>query len=46
MISKKSTSFTKHYDDLKNALIVNAQDPKAREANTGEEKRPAKTPLD
>ena len=48
MISKKSTSFSKHIDDLKNALVVSSHDPKpsARDANTGQEKRPAKTPLD
>lgn len=46
MISKKSASFTKHYDDLKNGLIVN-NEPKgsSREVNTGDERRPAKTPL-
>jgi hypothetical protein len=44
LISKKSTSFTRHYDDLKNALVVSTQDPKTS-PRADEEKRPVKTPL-
>jgi len=44
MITKKSASFTKHYDDLKNVL----SDPRETQRNisTEKEKRFAKTPIE